>query len=349
MEETQDLEIFTRQPSKHELSPNGNLLQKLKSNIERALKREPKGPKISVNFFFSPHRTEKDIEKLRPLLKETDIYFIEGAGWESWAIDYYQKLSRGEITAEELLRETGWKPGHLFYSMRLAELSILYGSNKVIGVVDVPASHSSVKRHEEIPQIEIKEIFDKTLETVKDFIQVLAHVERMREEYMILHIRPKIKEIIDNSPILKKKRKVEVLLHLGAAHTIIHHEVKKQGFEIQREFASRPYIFSYRDEALRKYFFGKEISQDLLAHILLEQQLHISEIGASLEEISPNTDQYFLALRRIVSKFKTEEIEKIFTKVAREQSFPDGFQEEFTQKGLKLPGTEEELRRFLSR
>src|SRR3989344_1941278 len=329
--------------------PKRSWVQQVKSKVNKALKREHEstGPHISIDIFYSPHRNEKDIEGLETRFKEADIFFPEIAGWTTEGLRHYQRLSKGEITPDEVMSLTGWNPKQPFYQMRLKELQMIHNSNKLIDSVDVPYGHRIEQGIDKVSDVRISENFEDTLNSVRNFIESLAMVEREREEYIAAELPIRIKEILNENPQLKKKEEVVALLHLGAAHTLVFHDTRKARVTTKREFSSRPYIFSFRDDALRRFMLNKPISKALLSLVLLEREFYLT-MGAELEEVTQDTKEYDAVLRKIVSPFSFEEIKGIFVAVSKGESFPEAFESHLQEKNLKIPQSQAELDSMLS-
>jgi hypothetical protein len=298
--------------------------------------RGEKEPKISVDIFYAPHVSAKDIEGLEEKLKKTDIYVPEMHLWTEKTLTTLNNVSQQLETPDQALKNLGVSPSNAYnYSFLKKELECIYNSHKPMPILlfDVPdwetkigdteldklagsyrrQAGSSLMTYRYLPQKDWR----STLDYIKSGLEIAAISQEIRELYILLNLR-RLPKIIQNYPsleYLREKDEVRVLLVLGAAHTHLYSLLKrgKESVAVRREFSKLPILFSYSSEAFRRIIFDKEIDDELAARVLVEKNLpprwDLLDKG-----ITQDFDKVLKFNRKVIGQLSLDEIKDIFQK-----------------------------------
>lgn len=286
--------------------PEGNWLNGLKDRFSKMLGL----PKVKIDIFYSPHGSAKDIDGLEDQLKKADILIPEEFGWSLRYLNALRRLSSGELTPKMALEEWGDRSNPYYYARDKRFFGIIYNSKKPIAFLDIPDSHSLVRRQEEnkIPNIEFGSNFGQVLESVRGYIEKAAGMQEERETYMLEQLQPQVQELLKTYPELRRRQEVNILLDIGAAHTLLYRYLRKD-YQTTRKFGRMPMIFRYTEEALRRHMLNKPVDNDLVARIATEWTL--SKAHKKLLHTSDSLKDA-IAERGLVSRFSFDELKKMF-------------------------------------
>lgn len=307
--------------------------------IQQTEKRDGE-PEIELTIFYAPHRTAEDTKGREKLFGEADVYVSEGLGWTDETLESLNEISRGERPPDSFFQPNGFKN---------KELRLIAGSLKPIVFCDIPEGHPLVRRIEDSFRLEntarrdfYNGNFDRAMTEMRDSMQEEAEAQREREAYMESQIRPKIEDVVRNNPTLQNKTKrgdkIKVLMGIGALHTPIYQDLKKEkpnGVEPQARFNELPYVFRCRGEALRRYRFGKEVGDELVARSFID-----NIIGSAILHLSDSTALIIRVSRRLAGKLSLNDIREI----SKTLGYGGNWAEELERRGIKIPKTEEELK-----
>ncbi|MDO8451550.1 MAG: twin-arginine translocation signal domain-containing protein, partial [bacterium] len=245
--------------------------EELKEKIEVSLgeKKEAEDPGVRVEFAYAPHRTASDMKKLRERVAEADVVALEGSGWEPYELKTWRDLSEGTITPEQVFREFGMSNANEGDRKWFEEYKIIYNSHKAIDSIDVPYGNplnDEITDHLATPMFFYDGDFEKALESTKNHTKNWAEIQKKREAYMLA----RLKEVAKEHVLPDQKRKLNILISLGAVHTGMRHKLEGGGADTRAAFGSMPFIFSNEDELLRRYLFEKTVDDALVASALLE-------------------------------------------------------------------------------
>ena len=297
------------------------IAEKVSSELEHTLERDlnkERGPKIKIKILFGAHGTAEEAEQLRGPLSQADIFIPELAGWDVTGRLDLDDLSLGSITPEVLLQKRKVTENNPSYKFLKREFEILYQSGKIIGLIDVTKNdplydrlvqtHFGQKRRDMLQS----KNFAQLIEDFKRNIQERAQVQRERENLLVDNLESELKDLVEKYSYLKNKKEVNALLFLGAVHTRVYHILYPKMEDTSRNFGkeTESYRFGYDMEALRRYIFNKEISDELAARAILETVI-ASVTLSHLQDITSNFLKIMLYLKKVVKKFSIEEIRKI--------------------------------------
>lgn len=217
--------------------------------------------------------SEGDISNFPEKFFQNDVLVTEALGWDKSGADIVSKISSGMPEREVFgaiinQYEKGSYIGKLW--------STIYNSKKIITYIDVPREHPIAVELGSMIARGGKDIFKgknfaelliKYRETNNRFVEL----QRKREEYMLANLVTQLKKCVADYPSLKSRKKLKVLVQVGATHTKLYMDLKKQGVETTRSFNHMSYTFSIGSVVGRNLVFGsKEISDELVARAIFE-------------------------------------------------------------------------------
>ncbi len=336
-------------------------------------------PKIRFEFFFTHHATAEDLKGFEEKFKEADIFIPETAGWTQEYRIMLDDVSAGRRTVEDVLRGSMEKirqeakdpnfslppTGDVLkiflriYKGRVLEL--LYNSKKPVFLLDLPQGHALNKysddTHEKVNEIEID--FNKPFEDIlgghKQDVKAFTDAQKAREAYFLSGLT-ELKEKLEKNPgrfaALKGKKEIRALIPFGAVHTRLYHHLKRSGEETARTFSGKelgtPYVLgTHTADIIRQSYFDKEVSDELAARSIFSYFIG-ALIYQNLSRPPADTRLTSLFVRSIVNKFSFEEIKMMFDAVRisvpnSEQALFMLIEQKFVEKGVKIPGSVEEL------
>ena len=303
--------------------------------------KEPDMPHFKFVVALGRHVTEEDFRDFEEQFKQCDICLLESYGVSMEQLKLLRDLSAGKRDRWQVTSR-----GHEAYVD--AQMEMLYKSNKAIGVIDITRA-TAIKW-------EVEKFFNKARRTIvgwgksNDFIQLIQwfgnesrdtaeYSIKRREEEMMKNLGPTLKEVLEAYPHLKDKKELMVLIRLGSSHTSFWHKLKKHGMSVERVFGGdQPdrQVYSFVDEATRRFVWGLPITDELLARGILEAMVgKLPEIYALAEA---NDQQMVIQLRKLVDRYSYDEIKNIFDRVSKNgEGFRQVLDESLKLKGLKLP------------
>lgn len=313
------------------------------SPVEK-LEIKEKEPKISYEFFYSAHRTAKDFEKLEDVFNKSDVYVPEAFRWTPEALRDVNNLSQGRITIKDVAFWCGFSNN----SSRFKEFELIEGSKKPILFVDLPEGHRLMEADKNVMELRATGLslfkrgeFAASIQIMREGTKFSAEYFLKREEVIKKNIKKKVRELIANSPKLKAKKEVSVLIKLGGVHTGVYHRFKKELLTSSWHFSSSPTVYSNLEEAYRRIMLSrnKESSDELLARALVERSM-----TGYIYKLTNDTEKAYCVLRKIASKLDLKNIEEISEELGKGQKILVDCLEE---RGIKVPKTEKEMDEML--
>ncbi|MBI4119716.1 MAG: hypothetical protein HY456_02635 [Parcubacteria group bacterium] len=315
-------------------------------------KAEKDRPPYFVDIYYSPHETSKDLEPIAEKFKNADVFMPEAFGWVHKEPVVLNEVSRGEKKPEAALQELGCVPQKdPFYSFHLQMLNLIYDSQKPIAIVDVPRNHPLEKKIREVGSgFRFKSDFDANLAMIKEHFKKVAGVEKEREEYILSQLQPAVQSILENNPALQKQPEVRVLIALGAAHTSLFHQLKKSEYKTSRQFKDELIMFSFQDEMIRRYWFNKEVGDELAAKTLFDI-IFGNLFWNDFTKLTDDSAKLIALKRKIITQFNYDEIKGLFKTfgfdVAILYFLKPFLKRKMEGKGIKFPKSEQELNALL--
>lgn len=312
----------------HTLAANKRLLHKK----ERETTKEAKHiPKISLTIYFSPHATAESLRAMQEKFQRADVYLPEGIGHTEKIRAVYYELAAGTRDPESIVRASPlWTaiPHHEYQKKRL---ELIYQSHKPIFFIDLPEDHPLETEWYEARKKESEAEYNYDIHTLKEAFKTYADIQQKRETYICQRIEAIARSIQTNDfntlpeitqeqkqqiSVLKKKKVVQFLLEIGAAHTTLFHALKKTGANkpnetaialANRAFNSLPYLYGYRSEIIRRYLFNKEVTDRLIAEMLLASLIQ-GPLEEMLASITHNEYKQNRFIRNVISGIHADKI-----------------------------------------
>lgn len=305
-----------------------------------------KEPKISYHILYNPHATPKDLEKFPELFKEADIYIPETEGHDARMHNLLNMLSQGKCGPREVASRTWVREGSPQYKI----YETIYNSKKPILFVDVPFDNELIKVSDRIDDLGRESLdlfrageFKPALKKIHKYIMDEADHELKREAIMKKNLKEKIGRFVKEYPELKSRDEIKALLTLGAAHTRLYQDLKKENIPISREFSRQPFVFNHLLEALRRIMFAKNKKPDktMLARGIVDTFLGSYYLGS----ITKDTSKVLAVSYKISSKLGLKDIKKISERMGENPE--ENIANSLEPFGIKIPETEEEIDEML--
>ncbi len=265
------------------------------------------------------HGLREDFEKLQPLLEKADVYIPEKNGWDERFLENYNRVAQGETP---LINPTLWDRAEP------QPLRWIHGTKKHVAIVDVPKDHPALEKlyqgFDEIHSAYITALkgdFDRAITEVREGVALETAGNIEREEHIIEEIRKLIPLLPERFPDLKGKKDIKVLMSIGATHTPLAHELKNEPISDTRVHMKRSdkvTHYSHLEELTRRQHWGKEISDELCAKVMIEDLIKWT---ADLEAITKYTNEENVLLRQMISRLSLDEIREIFEPLEDEITF----------------------------
>jgi len=300
-------------------------------------------PRIKYEFFFAPHAFPKELDGLKERFDNADIYIPEARGWNQEQLDVLRAIANGDIDVmQKIPGEEDGAPG-LRWNIRF--IRMLYNSYKPITFVDVPEIES---KKQKVLEPNWNGTFSDVLNSIREISAYGLQYTRSREKYMLDHLEPRVKELIEEHPSLKAKEEINVLLSLGTAHDPIYIDLKKRGGETIRFFGQSSPVFLFMEEGARRLRFNKVIDDDLASKMYLEMIFNGS-FGRDMDKLTEDTMKHEKLSRKIISHFSFDEARQVFEsiKIVRDPRLV--MEAKLREKNINLPQSEKELDEFLAK
>ncbi|MEK6951459.1 MAG: hypothetical protein AABX29_00425 [Nanoarchaeota archaeon] len=191
---------------------------------EQLVKRDVFLPSnVELTIRFTKHNTREDLGlpgELKSRLKNTDIFVPEYMGIDEAEANLYKKISRGYTSPHQVI---SYFPD--FGQQLLEELHRSYVN---LAFVDVEFSDpfiSSYLANRADLDIFFTGGFDGALQETAEKNKRFMELNAVRERIILSRIGPALQEVIDKNPKFKSKKRVHVLMLIGAIHQNIYQEL----------------------------------------------------------------------------------------------------------------------------
>lgn len=310
------------------------------------LKERKEGePKIKFKVALGLHAGSKDIEFFREDFKSCDIYIPEVVSWKNESKSIWNAISRGSLKAEQYIKD--YKQRHPDWRKReyhFAQMRMIEKSRKPITFIDLPADHQLTDTAGKIisrvnDNLEKATNLNQKTAAMREFLIAFSEVIKAREMIMFQEIPGAIRKIIDNSPELRKKTELKVLISLGAAHTPFYIMLKSVDQTVERSFPEIPQIFGHFDRLIRMLSFGKsikDITDEEIGRAVLDGDF-FKIFDKSRKQASETTGAAVFAkkARKYIDMFNSQEIREFYEEVGKGRKFRDVFLEFLKGKGVE--------------
>ena len=327
----------------------------IKSRIYKTLGREVQPetkelPAISIEILLTPHETAEDWKSFHEALDRADVCIVETQGWSEDYLKFIQKLSRGNpftYINEKLKKRVMGN----YDDRDKVLIETIYNSKKPVTFIDLPKGHPLIV-NESSDEFILQGTFENILGQLGAALKLDAGYQRQREDYMIASLKIKIGELVKEFPELRKKNKIRLLITIGSAHVNLFTSIKKEVTpSVERNYGNKPAGYDSDTKALMRYMLDKEVSDELLARILLG---HLTDLRLYTRKLTTSNNKAGLFENKIVSYFSLEEIRDFFEELSRlpaekgnQQFARELLFSKLSEKGIKPPETEDKLDDFL--
>jgi len=329
-------------------------LEKIKSlSLDR---KEKKFPEIEMTFVYSPHATEKDAKLITDKLPKTDIFCPEIEGGKDELIENLNKISQGE---KEIFEKYMANPPFTYQNKWRQVFCALYNSKKIVWPIDLnfPADTDLILMLDEAAykyQLSLNSFlqgnFDKAVEQRKQFVKQTIPLEKIREKIILKALEELPANLSKRYPQLKNRKKLKVLVSLGAAHTWIYHQLKrKDRYDLKRNLNKNPYIFSFGGRIWRR---GRFIAEDSFEQGSVERSLMEDMLEIYLRNFSRDSADVALAARIIAERMDVDFIKRIsiylgkYTKISP-RILVVALTDFLRQCHISVPRNEEEMKKII--
>lgn len=317
--------------------------------IKPAIEVEPREQKESESPFhfrmlYSAHESAEaswSVEELEKELQDVDIWLPEDVGWT----EEHGIILRAYATGKNEVPED-MDPYMATYLEALRRVGKA-GKEVEIGFVDFPEGHPLIGRLKSDPEKAFTDFnngrFESAIREMKSSTKKNASAEKSRERYMQENAKPEIDRILSvNSHLrekFKKEGKLTILMTLGTFHTGLARDLQEEGHSVERKFNhDLPFIFPPFHENVRRYRFGKEVSDQLAAQALL--------FAAILPPLAfLDITKMEQVAGKIVRAMSLEDIRNVSTKLGSRLSI----REAMARVGVSIPSSEAEADEELSK
>lgn len=298
-----------------------------------------------IKFYFGSHATESDAEAFKKFLDESDVLATEIPPAEA---EQWNAVSRGDMLPKDFNNKKDIISGT--FSSKVLEY--LYGSGKlVLGLGEESNDIISLVKDYTIFLIHALINF-----YAGNFEESIANYSEASETDYLLQTRreAEFKRNIEQKlpPLVTGQKKQKVIVLLGAAHSLLFHDLDLKGLPATKEFQDgKPFIFSAGEEVLRRKRAGKEVSRDLLGKSLV-----VNVLSQYLDDFVDDSGKIDRFLRFVTMGWTAVEATN-FSKALGKDHFLDAPEElgqqiidnaYFTVTGIHLPKTENDVDRILS-
>lgn len=320
--ESADNKMITGMPPETpEVPPAEKEAKILQQEFQEAADQEQKegDPKFQIEIFYGAHRTAEDVEGFEKILARADIYIPEMIGHSEEVREIFNGVSEGGTSPEEALTKLEFGPRRFDFHFHRKHLEHSYNSHIPVTFIDVPDGHYLIEKinrnRDELKKNFSMLDFKGDLNALRHYFLQDVEIQRKREEYMRNSLRPRLQEILQKYPDLRKKKKIRVVLSLGIAHMPLVNELRRRGYQARSRPSRSLFVFNIGEEVEQRLFFHKEVSEDLMGQALFEQ-LFESSFGLIMLDYYHDASDVLRIQRKIAERFHLEDIRSIYKELS---------------------------------
>ncbi|MDB5170673.1 MAG: hypothetical protein JWO35_367 [Candidatus Saccharibacteria bacterium] len=182
---------------------------------------------VDVHFHLAPHKTAEHFEAASELLKTSDVYIPELAGWDQKARKEYTAISKGDRKA--IAKAKADTSGlHLGYRSALVEA--LAGTYKPVLFIDASETQRAfiTGDFERVYKRAVGFNVEDTLNGFADAMSGIAYRVSMRDRIMAANLGPAVTALVAGHPRLNQNDTVKVLCTVGHGHEALYNYLSKQ-------------------------------------------------------------------------------------------------------------------------
>lgn len=180
---------------------------------------------VHTHFHFTPHGDAEHFDEATELLKDTDIFVPELAGWTTESEAWFNSIAKGDrkILERVILHQRNARHDEYVEAM----LTSLYGTYKPVIFIDADKSHRElIILDEEKAYIRVSRPEpDETLEGLADVTSSVAEASYARDIIMAQRLGERVTGLVTKHKRLSKNDRVDVLVVLGNAHDTLYQKM----------------------------------------------------------------------------------------------------------------------------
>lgn len=284
--------------------------------------RHPDWPKLNLDFYFSPHGNDVDIEGIAEPLEKADILLYE-EGFVVGDIDSRTSFNRiatkphkSRRHIEKVLRDSADMPLYLG----------LYATGKAAGTLDIGGRPEDAKLVTKLRANQLGELaagvdmpLSEAIKHLKDDSRNTAILHNMREQRMVENFESEITDILTKRPDMKFKKELNVLIAVGSYHTHLQRLFADAGLGSTRDFSEKQYTYSYLSQLERTYAYGREPSDDLARRAYAESMANITLRRAASKDLRDGikAHDFHKYMRQVTDALSDDDIEAMYATYSR--------------------------------
>lgn len=201
---------------------------------EQLVKRDVFLPSnVDLTVRFTAHNTREDLGQpgeLKRRLRDIDIFIPEYMGIDDKEANLYRKISKGYTSPHQVI---SYFPD--FGQQLLEELHRSYVNLAFVDVEFSDPFTSAYLANRTDLDIFFTGGFDGALQETAKKNKRFMELNALRERIILSRIGPVLQEVIDKNPKFKNKKRVHVLMLIGAIHQSIYFELAKVAHQQRME------------------------------------------------------------------------------------------------------------------
>jgi hypothetical protein len=282
-----------------------SLLESRLPFLRNSLENQTGIPRVNLMFFYEYHQESPEKwRRFKEMFDRADVFVTEAGPWDQKLLDWFRQKP-------EKIEETD---------------DIARSSEKPLFFIDPPESDPLWK---ELPSIWDNCGFDYSLpykeavERVKEYLVKEVDFHKRRErvwEQQLMGIMTRL----NYEHWFTGRSRINIMIDAGAYHTQIYHQLAKRArkegklLQVERTFSENPFIFYYRNEAMRRLLFKNQMpTNEAAARVGLEDLLDIygDYLKKGFQETPHQPHQWVQFLRRVTNSFSQDEIQAVFERI----------------------------------
>ena len=289
---------------------------------------------VSFKFIFTRHSGEKNAKLVLDALQDCDVIVLEQVGMRKKHKGEIQKI--WNLLSLETPGSEDAKFLRNFFPQRNDEdgtfitklVEGLTGSKKAVFLVDITEdsqqfaiykqANEAGEKYSVLLSDKLPFSLSQALDGLSEYLELEAKAVGVREEFIASQLRTLHKFGSEEAP-----SPIKIGVVLGAAHTFVQHQLKREGYETQRVFAegdalNSGYLYDLKASLIRtkRFFPDKPLDEGLLkravlidlgSYVITTATTGVETNEEALEEAVKNLDSPTIEeLWKVVKKTKSD-------------------------------------------
>lgn len=311
-----------------------------------------KGPKVTLNFFFSAHGSARDLQRFQEVYDKADVFVPELLGWNQKTNELYNDISAGTKDPAAVLVNVNF-PEFVTHLLR-----IIHNKKKPIIFADAPQGSDLHEHSLELApalQLFIQGKLQEAIDYMRGHVEMFAKDEVQREKHMVDSLTQQLRGKLNSIPELKDKKEINVLVQLGYAHATVYHALKEEpDFDVKRTLGAKTLVLDSFNQLIQKIKLGtpqEAIIDEPFARSLVEIL-----IADSLKDLVLDGSELTWAAGKLAAPLSLNDVIGLSRAFAKNQTLLKTMDTinsflrlELAKKGVIIPRTEEGIRKFLQK